>query len=86
MKLNREYLLHNTGSESVLVPTGNANFSGVVRGNKTFGTVLELLKNETTEEAMISALKTRFHAPEGAVETDVARALVELCRIGALNE
>ena len=49
MKLNKDFLLHNTGSETILVPTGSAAFSGVVRGNKTLGAVLELLKNDTTE-------------------------------------
>ena len=86
MKLNKEFLLHNTGSESILVPSGSAGFSGVVRGNKTLGAVLELLKEETTETEMISVLKNRFDAPDGAVEKDVAKVLAELRRIGALDE
>ena len=86
MKLNKEFLLHNTGSESILVPSGSAGFSGVVRGNKTLGAVLELLKEETTETEMISVLETRFDAPDGAVEKDVAKVLAELRRIGALDE
>ena len=86
MKLNKEFLLRNTGSESILVPSGSAGFSGVVRGNKTLGAVLELLKEETTETEMISVLKTRFDAPDGAVEKDVAKVLAELRLIGALDE
>ena len=85
MKLNKEYLLHNTGSESILVPTGAAVFSGVVRGNKTLGAVLELLKTETTAAEIIAELKARFDAPEGVIETDVAKALTELRKIGALD-
>lgn len=86
MKLKKEFITHIVGNESILVPTGEADFSGVVRGNKTLGAVLELLKEETTEEAMIAALKKRFNAPEGAIERDVAKALAELRRIGALDE
>ena len=86
MKLNKEFLLHNTGSESILVPTGSAGFSGVVRGNKTLGAVMELLKNDTTEEELVAAMKSRFQAPDGAIENDVAKALTELRRIGALDE
>ena len=86
MKLNKDFLLHNTGSESILVPTGNAGFSGVVRGNKTLGAVLELLKEEMTEAEIITALKSCFDAPEGAIEKDVAKALAELRKIGALDE
>lgn len=86
MKLNREFLLHNTGDESILVPTGKAEFSGVVRGNKTLGAVLELLKTDTTQAELVAALKTRFDAPESAIESDVKKALDELRKIGALDE
>ena len=86
MKLNKDFLLHNTGSESILVPTGNAGFSGVVRGNKTLGAVLELLKEETTEAEIITTLKSRFDAPDGAIEQDMAKVLTELRKIGALDE
>ena len=86
MKLKKEFITHIVGNESILVPTGEADFSGVVRGNKTLGAVLELLKEEITEEAMIAALKKRFNAPEGAIERDVAKVLAELHRIGALDE
>ena len=86
MKLNKEFLLHHTNDESILVPTGRAGFSGIVRGNKTFGAVLELLKTDTTEEKLVTALKARFDAPEGAIESDVAKALTELRKIGALDE
>ena len=85
MRLNPNFLIHNTSGEAMLVPTGNAAFSGIVRGNRTFGAVLEELKNETSEEEIVRALKTRFDAPDGAVEKDVARALSELRKIGAID-
>lgn len=86
MRLNKDYLVHFAGGETVLVPTGKAAFSGVVRGNKTLGAVLELLKNDTTEAEIVAAMKARFDAPEGAVESDVEKALGELRKIGALDE
>ena len=86
MKLNKDFLFHDTGTESLLVPTGAAEFSGVVRGNKTLGAVLELLKTDTTEAGLVAALKARFDAPAGAVEADVGKALAELRKIGALDE
>ena len=86
MKLNKEFLFHNTRDEYFLVPTGNAGFSGVVRGNKTFGAVLEILKEETTEEAIVAAMKVRFEASDGTVERDVEKALSGLRKIGALDE
>ncbi len=85
MKLNREFLLHSAGGETVLVPTGAADFSGVVRGNRTLGAMLELLRTETSEAELVAALRARFDAPEGAVERDVKTVLDELRRIGALD-
>ncbi len=86
MKLKKEFITHNTDSESLLVPAGGAGFSGLVRGNRTLGEILRLLKTDTTEEQIVSALKARFDAPEGAVEKDVARVIAELRKIGALDE
>lgn len=86
MKLKKEFITHNTDRESLLVPAGGAGFSGLVRGNRTLGEILKLLKTDTTEEQIVSALKARFDAPEGAVEKDVARVIAELRKIGALDE
>lgn len=86
MKLKKEFITHLTGAEAVLVPTGKADFSGMVRGNKTFGTILDLLKEETTESKIVSDLKARFDAPEGAIEKDVAKAIAELRGIGAIED
>ena len=86
MKLNKDFLLHNTDGETILVPAGNAGFSGVVRGNKTLGAVLELLKADTTQAEVIAAMKERFDAPDGAIEADVEKILLELRQIGALDE
>ena len=86
MKLKEEFIAHDAGTESLLVPTGAASWAGVVRGNKTLGAILELLQEETTEAGVVAAMRERFDAPEGAVERDVARALDELRKIGALDE
>ena len=86
MKLKQEFIAHEAGDESLLVPTGAADWAGVVRGNKTLGAILDLLKDETDEVAVVAAMRERFDAPEGAIERDVARALDELRKIGALDE
>ena len=86
MKLKKEFITHTTATESLLVPTGSANFSGLVKGNKTLGVILELLKQDTTEEEIITAMKARFDAPEHIILRDVQKTLFELRRIGALDE
>ena len=86
MKLNRNYLLHTAGAQTVLVPTGGADFSGVVQGNRTLRAILEQLRDETSEEQIVAALAARFDGDEDAVRRDVRKALEELRRIGALDE
>lgn len=87
MKLSKDFLIHNSGDDSILVSTGKAAFSGVVRGNKTFGSVLEIIKNESggiSEEEIITAMKEKYDAPAGAIESDVRKAIEELRKIGAI--
>ena len=86
MKLKKGFIVHDTGSESILVPMGGAGWSGVVKGNKTLGAILDLLKEDTTERAIIDAMKQRFDAPEEIITRDVKKALSELQKIGALDE
>ncbi len=86
MKLKKEFIIYTNDNESFLVPTSAAEFSGVVRGNKTMKAILELLEEETTEEAVIAAMKQRFAAPEGAIERDVQKVISEMRKIGALVE
>ena len=86
MKLKNGFIPHNTGTESILVPLGGAGWSGVVKGNKTLGAILDLLKEDTTEAAIIDAMKARFDAPEEIIAGDVAKVVSELRSIGALDE
>ena len=86
MKLKKEFITHDTGTESLLVPTGSAGWSGLVKGNRTLGVILSLLKEDTTEDAVITAMKARYDAPEEIIARDVRKALDELRKIGALDE
>lgn len=85
MKLKPYFIAHNSSNESYLVPTSGAEFSGVVKGNKTLGAIIDLLKEETTREKVIEKMKERFEAPEGAIERDVDRVIFQLQKIGALD-
>lgn len=85
MKLNKDFILHISEGETKLVPTGKANFSGIVRGNKTLGAVLELLAEDTTEAEIVAAMKERFDAPEDVIARDVKKALEGLSKIGAID-
>ena len=86
MKLKKEFITYDAGSESLLVPAGGAGFSGLVKGNKTLGAILALLREDTTEETVITAMRQRFDAPEDIVVRDVKKVVFELRKIGALDD
>ncbi|MBO4878777.1 MAG: PqqD family protein [Clostridia bacterium] len=86
MKLSKDFISHDTGCESLLVPIGAANFSGLVKGNTTFGAIVELLGQEQTEESLVKAMCDRFDGPEDRIRADVRSALRQLREIGAIVE
>ena len=86
MKLNKNFIIHKTNSETILVPTGEADFSGIVRGNDTLYVILELLKDETDETKIVTAIQNKFDAPDETIINDVKKAIAELRKIGALDE
>ena len=86
MKLKKGFITYDTDSESMLIPSGSVSFSGLVKGNRTLGAILSLLKEETTEAEIIASMKNRFDAPEEVIASDVAKVLSELRSIGALDE
>lgn len=86
MKLNNRFIVHQTGNDTVIVPTAAAGFSGVVRGNRTLGDIASLLRRDVTQADILAALKARYDAPDGVIERDVQSALDQLRRIGAIEE
>ena len=85
MKLKDEFISHNTEKESLLVAAGGASFTGLVKGNKTFGIIVDLLREDRSKEEIVSAMIKRFDAPEEVIERDVEKAVYELDKIGALE-
>ena len=75
MKLKKEFIAHNGAGESLLVPAGGAEFVGIVRGNRTFGAILDLLKEETDEDAVVRGMCERFNGDRERIASDVHRAI-----------
>lgn len=86
MKLSKKFIMHNSGEESLLVPTGEAEFSGVVKGNKILGQILSLLTEDTDEDSIIEKMEAIFDADRDIISKDVKKALAELRKVGALDE
>lgn len=86
MRLKAEYLTQAIGDEYLLIPTADATNQSLLRANRTFGEVLELLKTESTEEQIVDALCERFDAPRDRISQGVESVIEALRAYGALQE
>ncbi len=86
MKINQNFVIYNTGGETLLVPTAEAPFHGLMQGNETLDFILNFLKNDVTEEEIISALAAEYEGNIDDMREDVFKTLSELRRIGAIDE
>ena len=86
MRLSDQFVIHDTGTEQIMVPVGSAAFSGMVRSNRTAAFIVDCLREETTEAAIIRKLLEKYDVSEERAGADV-RAIIEKLRgIGAIVE
>ena len=85
MKLRDEFIVQNVGNETLLVPTGDAAFHGLVQGNKTVDVILNCLLHDTTEEQILDSLKEKFDGNENDMREDIADVIAKLRAIGAID-
>ena len=64
MKLKEGFITHETDGEQIMVATGNVNFAGLVRSNKTAAFIVDSLKEDTTKTAIVEAMAEKYDAPE----------------------
>lgn len=86
MKLNPDFITHDMDGSQFMVDVGMNTFKGVVRSNKTAAFIVNCLKEETTEDQIVSAMLDRYDASEETLRRDVKDVLSKLRGIGALDE
>lgn len=86
MKLKEGFVTHVMGGEQIMVATGAANFSGLVRSNPTAAYIVECLKQDTTEAEIVEKMLGKYDASSEVIVADVEMILGKLRSIGALDE
>ena len=86
MKLQEGFITQDVDDTQFLVAVGREAFSGIVRSNPTAAFIVNLLKQETTEEKIVDEMARQYDAPREQIAADVAEILATLRRIGALAE
>ncbi len=85
MKLKKEFITHTSGDEQLMISAGGS-FNGMVRSNKTAAFIIDLLKEETTKEKIVSAMLETYDAEEQVISADVDKVIDALRSIGAIDE
>ena len=86
MKLKPDFISQDVDDVRFLVPVGAESFRGIVKSNKTAAFIVDLLAEETTEEAIVDAMCEKYDAPREQISRDVQGFLDSLRSIGALEE
>lgn len=86
MKLKEGFITHVSNDEHIMVSAGTTAFNGVVRSNKSAGDIIELLKSETNKENIVTELLNKYDAPADLISKDVENVLLQLRKIGAIDE
>ena len=86
MKLNANFITRTVEGTQVIVPIGDSGFNGIITGNETAGFIVNLLKQDTTEEQIVDAMAAEYDAPREVLQSDVQELLNKLRGIGALDE
>ena len=86
MKLKEGFITHQTQGEHITVSAGGSSFNGLIRSNGTAGFIVECLKNDTTEEAIVEKMLAKYDAPRTLIAADVAKVLSSLRELGAIDD
>ena len=80
MKIKDGFMLRKVGGQNVVVAIGKASldFNGIIRLNDTGKFLWEQLKNDITEEQLISAMLGEYDIDRETAERDISEFIVRL--------
>lgn len=87
MKLKEGMVIEQLGEEYVAVATMEASktFNGMIRGNATFGFLMEQLTKECTEEELAEALLNKYDITKEKADEVVTDFIKKLSDAGVLE-
>lgn len=83
MKLKYQFVINNVAGETVAVSVGDndGRFNGYIKLNETGAFIFKMMKNDTTREAIITALSNEYpNASKSDVEESVDTLIEQLSK------
>lgn len=80
MKIKDGFVLRNICDEYIVVAVGRQtlDFKGLIKLNETGAFLWEQLKNECSEEELLTALRAEYAVDEATAKADIAAFLASL--------
>lgn len=85
MKLKDSFITQQMDDEQIMVEAGG-NFTGMVRSNATAAFIVDLLKTNTSKDAILDAMEKAYGAPRAVMAADVDMIVEKLRSIHALED
>ena len=87
LKLREGFITQDFRGEQLMVAAGSATklFHGIVRSNETAAFIVDRLKRETTEEAVVADILQEYEIDKATASKDVAAVIEKLRTIGAIE-
>ena len=86
MKLKPDFITQDIDGTQFLIAVGGESFNGIVKSNPTAAFIVDCLKEETTEGAIVDKMCAKYDADRETIAADVKKILDTLRGINALVE
>lgn len=86
MKIKNIFEEELVGTETVMVSLDSTVLNGIVRTNETASFIISCLKNDITEERIISNVCNRYNVCEDVARQGVSKILVQLRNLDLIEE
>ncbi|MBR4346475.1 MAG: PqqD family peptide modification chaperone [Oscillospiraceae bacterium] len=86
MRLSKDFITHSAGGENYVVSTGNSSFNGMIKQNDTAFFITNCLKEEITEDGIVSKMLETYDVDEDTARQAVRDVVESLRSVGAIVE
>ena len=86
MRIKSEFITHWSNDRQLMVCINKDGFHGMVRSNKTAAEIIDILKEDTSEEQIVAIMQKKYTVQDDIIKEDVEMVINNLRKIGALEE
>ena len=86
MRLKECFITQIIDDQLIMVATDNSVFKGIIKSNETAAFIIDILKQDTSRDSIISTILDIYNVDEETATKDVNCIIEQLRSIGAIDE